>query len=193
MTSEEVIAKLEEIKNDKIAEAAMDSDYANLSIYDDVFNAAIEALQSPQAKQESAMLLAGHLAETILKTAADIVKEELSDKQLYFKIYCDSEPNEIAEKIYQLCDSREKLIEVWKRIGEYIESENEQAISALDPCVKYVDRDKLISAICEKYCEHERNGELYFDACRIKQDLANLIVDFPSVMLKTESEETTNE
>ena len=87
MTNEEVIAKLEEIKNDKIAEAAMDSDYANLSIYDDVFNAAIEALQSPQAKQKSVMLLAGHLAETILKTAADIVKEELSDKRLYFKIY----------------------------------------------------------------------------------------------------------
>ena len=126
MTNEEMIAKLEDIRNDKIYEAMSDGDYANISIYGDVFNAAIEALQSPQAKQESAMLLAGHLAETILKTAADIVKEELSDKRLYFKIYCDSEPNEIAEKIYQLCDSREKLIEVWECIGEYIESESEE-------------------------------------------------------------------
>lgn len=126
MTNEEMIAKLEDIRNDKIYEAMSDGDYANISIYGDVFNAAIEALQPPQAKQESAMLLAGHLAETILKTAADIVKEELSDKRLYFKIYCDSEPNEIAEKIYQLCDSREKLIEVWECIGEYIESESEE-------------------------------------------------------------------
>lgn len=49
-----------------------------------------------------------------------------SDTCNYFKIYCDSEPNEIAEKIYNLCDSREKLIEVWKEIGEYIESESEE-------------------------------------------------------------------
>ena len=139
------------------------------------------------------MAVAQSLAMSYLQGAIRDIKDDQSDTRNYFKIYCDSEPNEIAEKIYQLCGDREKLIEVWELIGEYIESENEQAISALDPCVKYVDRDKLISAICEKYCEHERNGELYFDACRIKQDLANLIVDFPSVMLKTESEGTTDE
>ena len=52
--------------------------------------------------------------------------DDQSDTRNYVKIYCDSEPNEIAEKIYQLCDSREKLIEVRNELNEYIESEENE-------------------------------------------------------------------
>lgn len=71
------------------------------------------------------MAVAQTLAMSYLQGAIRDIKDDQSDTRNYFKIYCDSEPNEIAEKIYNLCGDREKLIEVWKWIGEYIESESE--------------------------------------------------------------------
>lgn len=71
------------------------------------------------------MAVAQSLAMSYLQGAIRDIKDDQSDTRNYFKIYCDSEPNEIAEKIYQMCGSREKLIEVRERIGEYIESESE--------------------------------------------------------------------
>ena len=71
------------------------------------------------------MAVAQTLAMSYLQGAIRDIKDDQFDTRNYFKIYCDSEPNEIAEKIYNLCGDREKLIEVWKWIGEYIESESE--------------------------------------------------------------------
>ena len=180
MTNEEVIAKLEDIQKDKIYEAMSDGDYANISIYGDVFSAAIEALQSPQAKQESAMCLAEHLAKSILQTAADIAKKELSDTRNYFKIYTDSEPSEIVEKISNLCGSCEKLIEIWNCLAEEIADYDEG-----DEVCDCISREEAITA-----CQIGWSMDDW-----TRNHIAENIKRLPSVckFLKTESEETTNE
>lgn len=71
------------------------------------------------------MAVAQSLAISYLQGAIRDIKDDQSDTRNYFKIYTDSEPSEIVEKISNLCGSREKLIEVWEEIGEYIESESE--------------------------------------------------------------------
>ena len=58
------------------------------------------------------------------------------------------------------------------------------AISALrakeirDDCLS---KDQVITAICERYVQHERKGELQFYTCEIKQEMVNLIQNLPSV------------
>lgn len=58
------------------------------------------------------------------------------------------------------------------------------AISALrakeirDDCLS---KFQVITAICERYAKHERNDELQFYTCEIKQEMVNLIQNLPSV------------
>lgn len=51
---------------------------------------------------------------------------EKPDSGLFIKVYADSEPQEKAEKLYQICEDRTELMEVLNELKEYCDSyENE--------------------------------------------------------------------
>lgn len=50
------------------------------------------------------------------------------------------------------------------------------------PHGRLIDADALIDAIIAKYIRHERNGELVFAAAEIKQDLADIISELPTII-----------
>ena len=50
--------------------------------------------------------------------------------------------------------------------------------------MRLIDADTLINAVLQKYLKHERNNELLFTACEIKQDIADIICDAPIIELK---------
>ena len=66
-------------------------------------------------------------AETKCKMISDILTAKphyfveqvpCDDNRLYIKVYADLEPQEKAEKLYQICEE-EELIKVYKELGEY--------------------------------------------------------------------------
>ena len=46
---------------------------------------------------------------------------------------------------------------------------------------RLIDADALLDEFLKRYTERERNGNLVFAACEIKQDFADMISDFPTV------------
>ena len=46
---------------------------------------------------------------------------------------------------------------------------------------RLIDADALLNEFLKRYTERERNGNLVFAACEIKQDFADMISDFPTV------------
>lgn len=46
---------------------------------------------------------------------------------------------------------------------------------------KLIDADSLLNEFLKRYMERERNRNLVFAACEIKQDFADMISDFPTV------------
>lgn len=46
---------------------------------------------------------------------------------------------------------------------------------------RLIDADALLNKLLERYTERERNKNLVFAACEIKQDFADMISDFPTV------------
>lgn len=126
------------------------------------------------------MAVARSLAMSYLQGAIRDIKDDQSDTRNYFKIYTDSEPSEIVEKISNLCGSREKLIEVWNRLAEEIADYDEG-----DEVCDCISREEAITA-CQigwRMDDWTRNH------------IAENIKRLPSVckFLKTESEETTDE
>lgn len=55
-----------------------------------------------------------------LNMAIRILTQEPYDG-LYIKVFAKSEPQEKAEKLYQICGNKKELIEVWKHLAEYCE------------------------------------------------------------------------
>lgn len=53
---------------------------------------------------------------------------------------------------------------------------------------RLIDADVLIDAIIAKYIRHERNRELVFAAAEIKQDLADIINELPTIISAEEGE-----
>lgn len=47
--------------------------------------------------------------------------------------------------------------------------------------MRLIDADALLNEFLERYTERERNRNLVFAACEIKQDFADMISDFPTV------------
>ena len=60
-------------------------------------------------------------------------QEPCDDNRLYIKVYADLEPQEKAEKLYQICEE-EELLEVYKELGEYCE---------IEPCDDVVSREAV--------------------------------------------------
>lgn len=48
--------------------------------------------------------------------------------------------------------------------------------------MRLIDADALLDEFLKRYTERERNGNLVFAACEIKQDFADMISDFPTVV-----------
>lgn len=46
---------------------------------------------------------------------------------------------------------------------------------------RLIDADALLNEFLKRYTERERNRNLVFAACEIKQDFADMISDFPTV------------
>lgn len=46
---------------------------------------------------------------------------------------------------------------------------------------RLIDADELLNEFLKRYTERERNRNLVFAACEIKQDFADMISDFPTV------------
>ena len=46
---------------------------------------------------------------------------------------------------------------------------------------RLIDADALLNEFLKRYTERERNKNLVFAACEIKQDFADMISDFPTV------------
>lgn len=46
---------------------------------------------------------------------------------------------------------------------------------------RLIDADALLNEFLKRYTERERNRNLVFAACKIKQDFADMISDFPTV------------
>lgn len=61
-------------------------------------------------------------------------REPCEDKRLYIKVFADLEPDDIAEKIYQICDE-DKFPKVIESLKEYFDYE---------PCEDCVSREQLI-------------------------------------------------
>ena len=61
-------------------------------------------------------------------------QEPCEDNRLYIKVYADLEPQEKAEKLYQICEENE-LREVYEWLGEYCD---------IEPCEDAVSRQYLI-------------------------------------------------
>lgn len=47
--------------------------------------------------------------------------------------------------------------------------------------MRLIDADALLNEFLKRYTERERNRNLVFAACEIKQDFADMISDFPTV------------
>lgn len=126
------------------------------------------------------LAVAQSLAMSYLQGAIRDIKDDQSDTRNYFKIYTDSEPSEIVEKISNLCGSREKLIEVWNQLAEYIVDYDED--KEICDCIS---REEAITACQIGWCMDDWT----------RNHIAENIKRLPSVckFLKTESEETTNE
>ena len=60
-------------------------------------------------------------------------QEPCEDKRLYIKVFADLEPDDIAEKIYQICDE-DKFPKVIESLKEYFDSE---------PCEDCVSREAV--------------------------------------------------
>lgn len=105
------------------------------------------------------------------KMAMDALKQEpCEDNRLYSKVYADLEPQEKAEKLYQICGENE-LKEVYEVLGEYC---------GIEPCEDAVSRQAVLDAFAEYvrsgYADSENDFGMY---CRIVNEL-------PSVQPKEE-------
>ena len=47
--------------------------------------------------------------------------------------------------------------------------------------MRLIDADALLNEFLRRYMERERNRNLVFAACEIKQDFADMVSDFPTV------------
>jgi len=75
----------------------------------------------------------------------------------------------------------ETLLGAWNRPSDY------RAIP-VPPHGRLIDADALIDAIIAKYIRHERKKELVFAAVEIKQDMADIINELPTIIEAEEGE-----
>ena len=61
-------------------------------------------------------------------------------------------------------------------------------LTPVPPHGRLIDADALIDAIIAKYIRHERNRELVFAVAEIKQDLADIINELPTILEAEEGE-----
>lgn len=73
-------------------------------------------------------------------------------------------------------------------IGNNNKRDNDCPLVPVPPHGRLIDADVLIDAIIAKYIRHERNRELVFAAAEIKQDLADIINELPTIIEAEEGE-----
>lgn len=78
----------------------------------------------------------------------------------------------------------------WKKIGKAEEKPDWCPLRPVPPHGRLIDADALIDAIIVKYIRHERNRELVFAVAEIKQDLADIINELPTIIPASEEGET---
>ena len=92
-------------------------------------------------------------------------KEPCEDNRLYIKVYADLEPQEKAEKLYQICEE-EELKEVYEVLGEYCD---------IEPSEDAVSREAVLDAFAEYvrsgYADSENDFSMY---CRIVNELPSV-------------------
>lgn len=94
--------------------------------WDEAIKTAIESLKQDEfRKNKMVMLYAESIAKSALQNALTIIEDEQQDRRSYFKVFCDSEPSEIAEKMYQYC-SEESMDEIIEWLNEYRRAKSEE-------------------------------------------------------------------
>jgi rubrerythrin len=99
--------------------------------------------------------------EKMREAITSLEQEPCEDKRLYIKVFADLEPDDIAEKIYQICDE-DKFPKVIESLKEYFDSE---------PCEDCVSREAVKDIL------HKSNQK----AVITFEDFEELVNKLPSV------------
>lgn len=91
------------------------------------------------------------LAEWLKDYKRLLEQEPCEDKRLYIKVFADLEPDDIAEKIYQICDE-DKFPKVIESLKEYFDSE---------PCEDCISRLIVQEEISKSIALKENSHQMY--------------------------------